>query len=135
MKVAVPTWAGRISPVFDVAKRLLVVDIEDDTEIGRDETAIEQKEPVARARRVGELGINVLICGAISGPLEAMLVSTGVRVIPHTCGLVEDVLQAFVSGQLMDEAFMMPGCYGRRQQLRRRHRGGRCGFDIRERKG
>lgn len=130
MKVAIPTWGGRISPVFDVAKRLLVVDIESDTEFGREATTIEETEPGPRAKRVAQLGVNVLICGAISTPLEAMLVSAGVQVILHVCGPVKEVLQAFVSGRLTDQAFLMPGCCGRRQRGRGRHRGGPCWVDA-----
>ena len=130
MKVAVPTWSDRVSPVFDVAKRLLLVDFDGEAESGREEVAVKESEPAPRARRVAQLGVDVLICGAISVPLEAMLVSAGVRVIPHTCGPTEEVLQAFASGRLTDEAFLMPGCCGRRRRVRGRHRGSRSGFSI-----
>ena len=135
MKVAVPRWTGRVSPVFDVAKRLLVVEIERGIEVSRNEARIEERELLSRAKHVAQLGVNVLICGAISLPLEAMLASAGVRVIPHTCGPVEHVLRAFVSGSLTDQAFLMPGCCGRGRQLRHRHRRGRLGFDVSDRKG
>jgi predicted Fe-Mo cluster-binding NifX family protein len=97
-----------------------VVDVEDGKELRRREECVEKTEPVARAKRVAALGIQVLICGAISQPLEAMLAAAGVRVIPNTCGPVEDVLGAFLSGRLTEQAFLMPGCCGRR-----RFRGGR----------
>ena len=58
-----------------------------------------------------------------------MLVSKGMEVIPHACGPVEDVLRAYVSGQLTDEAFLMPGCCGRRRRLRARAKRGRTGFE------
>lgn len=125
MRVAIPTWDERVSPVFDVAKRLLVVDIEGDVEVSREEAGLEGAQLMPRARRVAELGVDVLICGAISQPLEAMLASAGVRVIPQTCGPAEDVFRAFVSGQLADNAFLMPGCCGRRRRFRGRRRGGR----------
>jgi predicted Fe-Mo cluster-binding NifX family protein len=125
MKVAIPTWCGAISPVFDVARHLLVVDIEDGAEIDRNEMAFEDKDLASRTRRVAGLGVNVLICGAISWPLEAMLASAGVRVIPQTCGPAEEVLRAFISGQLTDTAFLMPGCCGRRRRVRGRRRRGR----------
>ncbi|MBN2560238.1 MAG: NifB/NifX family molybdenum-iron cluster-binding protein [Phycisphaerae bacterium] len=130
MRVAVPTWTGRVSPVFDVAKRLLVVTLDGGGEISREEAAIEEGLLTARAKRVAQLGVDVLICGGISVPLEAMLVSAGVRVIPHTCGTVEEVIQAFASGRLTDQTFLMPGCCGRRRRFRGRHRGGRPGFNT-----
>lgn len=125
MKVGITSWDGRVSPVFDVAKRLLVVDVERDTEIGRSEVDLAETRLAARARRVTGLGVQVLICGAISWPLEAMLTSAGVRVMPQTCGPVEDVLRAFFAGQLASGVFLMPGCCGRRRRFRggRRHGG------------
>jgi predicted Fe-Mo cluster-binding NifX family protein len=126
MRVAIPTWNGAISPVFDVARRLLVVDIEGGSEVSRNETMLEDTQFASRVNRVSDIGVNVLICGAISRPLEAMLASSGVRVIAQTCGSTEDVLRAFASGQLTDTAFVMPGCCGRRRRFRgHRHNGWR----------
>jgi len=105
--------------VFDEARCLLVVGIEGGDEASRREERIDETDLARRALRVAELGVDVLICGAISWPLEASLASAGVRVISQTCGPVEDVLKAFVSGGLTDGAFLMPGCCGRRR--RRRH--------------
>jgi len=119
MKVAVPTWQGRVSPVFDVARRLLVVEYQNGTERDRTETAITSTTLVDRAKDVSKLGVDVLVCGAISRPLEQLLIAEGVEVIPQTCGDVNEVLAAFQAGQLNRPAFVMPGC-GRRRQMRRR---------------
>ena len=126
MKVGIPAWNGWISPVFDVARDLLVVEAQDGAEVSRSKVGIEETAVVVRAKRVADLGINVLICGAISRPLEQMLVSSGLRVIPHTCGPVEEVLQAFLSERLTEQAFLMPGCCGRRRRFRGRRRGGQA---------
>ena len=124
MRVAIPTWIDRVSPVFDVARRLVVVTLGGDRQVKREEAAIEAADLAVRVARVTQLGVDVLICGAISMPLEAMLASAGIRVIPHKCGRVEDIVVAFASGQLTDETFLMPGCCGRRGRFRVRHRGG-----------
>jgi predicted Fe-Mo cluster-binding NifX family protein len=128
MNVGVPTWDGRVSPVLDVAKHLLVVHVEGGAEVERYVADIEGTQLAAKARRITELGVQVLVCGAVSWPLEAMLASAGVRVISQTCGPVDDVLGALLTGQLPSEAFLMPGCCGRRRRFRggRRH-GGRWG--------
>jgi predicted Fe-Mo cluster-binding NifX family protein len=36
--------------------------------------------------------------------------SAGIRVIPWISGRLEEVLEAFLSGKLMDTKFLMPGC-------------------------
>ena len=95
MKVAIPTWNAWVSPVFDVARQVVLVDLEGGKEVTRRDVAITETGPIDRARRVKELGVTVLICGAISRPLEAMIVSEGVHVIAQTCGPTEEVLQAY----------------------------------------
>jgi predicted Fe-Mo cluster-binding NifX family protein len=111
--------------VFDVARRLLAVDLDDGREVARSEHDLTHADPVRKTADVAALGVDVLVCGAISRPLEAMLSAAGVRVIPQVCGLVEPVLAAYASGRLTEEAFLMPGCCGRRRGRHgRRGRGG-----------
>jgi len=120
MRIAIPMHDGRISPVLDVAKRFVVVDMDRGSETGRSEARIDSTEMAARVRRIAGLGAQIVICGAVSWPLEAMLASAGVRLIPNTCGEVEEVVSAFAAGLLTDQAFLMPGCPGRRNRRRRR---------------
>lgn len=129
MRVAVPVSAGRVSPVFDVAGRLLLVDLDGQSELNRQEVPLGEENPAHRAKHLAQLGIDVLICGAISRPLEMLLLDAGVEVVPHICGDLEAVLQAFRARGLENETFVMPGCCGRR----RRFRGGRghCGRGLR----
>jgi predicted Fe-Mo cluster-binding NifX family protein len=124
MKVAIPYWQGRVSPVFDVAGNVLLADLDAGKEQARREVALDTSEPQARASQLAGLGTNVLICGAISWPLEMAVSAAGVEVIAQTCGEVEEVLAAFVKGQLGREDYLMPGCCGRRRRFRHRHRGG-----------
>ena len=125
MKIAIPMWGGRISPVFDVARRILVVDVQDSTERVRYEETLYETQLPARARRLAALGVDVLICGAVSQALESMVLSQGIRVIPQICGEVKEVLQASLSGRLQQTAFLMPGCRGQRRRIRRRRAHGR----------
>jgi len=113
-----PSWDGRISPVFDVARRLLVVDTEGDRELAREELTLEERDCGARARRLAQLAPDVLICGAISRPLESMLTAAGIQVIPQTCGTTDEVLRCFVSGEMDEQRFLMPGSCGRRRRFR-----------------
>lgn len=85
MKLMVPTLRGRISPVLDVARIFLLVDNDGDGNETQRELLIENTQITTRAKKIVEIGTKVLICGAISWPLEALLVSAGVQVIPNTC--------------------------------------------------
>ena len=125
MKVAVPIWAGRVSPVLDVARRLVVAELEAGNEISRKEEPLAETDIFRRAQRIRELGVDMLICGAVSRPLEDMLRANGVQVIPWICGPVDDVLELFISGQPLSPNYLMPGCRGRGWRLRGRHGRGR----------
>ena len=121
MKLMVPTLRGRISPVLDVARHFLLVDTEGDGKTKHREFLIESIEITAQAKKIVDMGTQVLICGAISWPLEALLVSAGVHVIPNTCGMVEEVIKVFLSGEFTDQAFLMPGCCGKRRRRQNQH--------------
>ena len=126
MRIAIPYWQGRVSPVLDAAGRCLLVDVEHDAETARRDAALVGGGPLARSREFSRLGVDVLICGALSRPLAMALQAAGVQVRPHICGQVEQVLAALVGGQLDGDAFLMPGCCGRRRRSRAgRGRGGR----------
>jgi predicted Fe-Mo cluster-binding NifX family protein len=75
--------------------------------------------------RLAETGADVLICGAISRPLELAVQTAGIELISQVCGDIEQVIATFVSGEFHPDDFLMPGCCGRRQQLRAGQRAGR----------
>jgi predicted Fe-Mo cluster-binding NifX family protein len=116
MRIAIPQWQGRVSPVFDVAGRLLLVDVENGRELRRQEAPLKRADVFGRAAEVSGLGAQVLVCGAISALLEARLAAAGVHVVGFVCGAVEDVLAGFLNGELPSPEFLMPGCRGRRRQ-------------------
>jgi len=105
--------------VLDVARNLLVLDIEAGTQQERRRESLSETGVLARAERLKAMFVNVLICGAISWPLERALVSAGIEVIPHVCGNVDEVLHAYLTGHLRDAAYLMPGCNGCRHRIKR----------------
>lgn len=120
MKIAIAYWQDRISPVFDVSDRLCLIDIEDGKEVKRENRILTSRDPFNRAREVSGLDADVLICGAVSRTLEMALIIAGVRVAGFLCGDLDNVVSAFLCGQLTGSSFFMPGCYG--EQCRRRFR-------------
>jgi len=125
--IAVPNCQGRVSPVFDVAARLVLVRLRGEAELERKDVVLFEKQPDGIVRSLGELGIQVLICGAISQGLQLALEQAGIRVLPHICGELEPVLAAFRAGTLRQRDFAMPGCCGRRRKAG--WRGARCRRD------
>jgi len=113
--VAIPHWQGRVSPVFDVAGSVLIVEI-DAGRVGRcRDIVLADEDPQDRAAALTAAGAGVLICGAVSWPLKIALAAAGIEVIPQICGDVESVLAAYLDGGLARDDFLMPGCRGRQR--------------------
>jgi len=110
--VAIPIRQDRVSPVLDTAVRLLVVTRRRGREVERREILLGPLTPEAWVRSVAELHVDVVLCAALSAALHRALEQQGVRVRPHLCGAVEEVLQAFGRRQLRRNEFRMPGCWG-----------------------
>ena len=110
MRIAIPKWQGRVAPVFDVAGHLLLVDVEDGRVIHRQLKRLARTEMSSRAAKLVSYHPDVLICGAISAPLQFKIIASGVRVSAFICGDVEQVLAAYLNGTLINSSFTMPGC-------------------------
>jgi predicted Fe-Mo cluster-binding NifX family protein len=125
MKVAIPLWQGRVSPVFDEASKILLVDFLDKQEQHRQEESLMARNPFERAQLLPKLGVDLLICGMISQTQQTALASAGIRIIPHICGCMEEVIAAFLDGRIERGALLMPGCGGRKRLRNRVVRLGR----------
>ncbi len=119
MKIAVSHCQGRISPVFDVSENILLIELADGRIERRVHAMISGVGPSARAKALSDLGIKMLVCGAISGEQEAAVRNNGIDVAGFVCGDTEAVLDAILNGKLSDTRYVMPGCCGRRRQMRR----------------
>jgi predicted Fe-Mo cluster-binding NifX family protein len=128
MKVALSVFKDSISTVFDVAQQLLVLEMDRISGQKRTMLKIDATDPVNRAAQLSEQGINVLICGAISQPLQASILARGIAVYPFVRGAVKDVIVAYQNGRLTHAVYALPGCRGRglARLGRRRNRGMRC---------
>lgn len=109
MKVAIPVWGDKISPVFDTAAQLMIVDTESE-HLDRTGVSLEGDDLQRRCNRMKELGVEMLICSAISNPFCRRLKAENIEVIQGISGPKEEVLQAYLQGNLYQEAFRMPGC-------------------------
>jgi predicted Fe-Mo cluster-binding NifX family protein len=118
VRVAIPVWNQRVSPVLDTAKTLMIVNVEGNREVDRTEAPLRDKSLVLRCSHIRDLNIQTLLCGAVSQPLFEMLTAAGIKILPWISGQVEEVLGAYLSGSLTHPRFHMPGCgkhFGRKR--------------------
>ena len=128
MKVAVTVWEDTVSTVCDFSSRLLVFDVMGDEVKNRSFIPFETGILPERVNQLEALEVEVLLCGAISRPLERMIRASGVKVIPCLRGSIDEIIRAYLDGGLPDSRFILPG-FGpesSRVRGRRRRRGCVC---------
>jgi predicted Fe-Mo cluster-binding NifX family protein len=109
MKVAVTVWEDTVSTVCDFSSRLLVFDVMGDQVKNRSFIPFETRILPERVNRLEALGVEVLLCGAISRPLERMIRASGVKVISCLRGSIDEIIRAYMDGGLPDACFTLPG--------------------------
>lgn len=123
MKVALPEHQGRVAPVFDSCRNLLIFSLvsgEAELMFREDWSAASVN---ARMSRLRDLGVEALLCGGISRVLEEQVKGCGIHLIPWLSGEIQDVLAAFMEGRITDPEYLMPGRLCRRRRPKRRRRG------------
>lgn len=133
MRIAVATEGSQVATVFDFARTLTVVDRAEGGITGENHVAFPETLPSIRAEALRSLGVDTLICGAISNPVAAMLSHSGISLVPGITGDTKRVLAAYMGGNLhRGNQFLLPGLgpsgrcgWGARRprRFRRRRRG------------
>jgi predicted Fe-Mo cluster-binding NifX family protein len=108
MRIAIPVWNGRVSPVFDVARTICVADLDDDLGAASPR-ATHALNPVRPVSTLTELGIDLLVCSAISAPLASAMSASGIGVISDICGSPDEIIEALLAGGDDLEGLRSPG--------------------------
>ncbi|MDZ7860781.1 MAG: NifB/NifX family molybdenum-iron cluster-binding protein [Candidatus Krumholzibacteriota bacterium] len=141
-RIAITIWNDRISPVFESAGRIILVEVEQNHELSRSErelpvTPFHEAERgnynrsfsprfdeglvCKKIERLRELDVDILVCGAISNFTAGLVSSAGIEIIGWISGYKEEVIQALIRNRIGDDGFLMPGCFGRRRRRGRRN--------------
>jgi predicted Fe-Mo cluster-binding NifX family protein len=110
MKAAFAVWNNRIAPVFDVARQVHVVVMESGQIVSEAEEELPDDIGHGKGLRLAELGVDTLVCGAISRSMQAIVSAYGIRTIPFVAGGLRRVIRAWSCGALEKGTFAMPGC-------------------------
>lgn len=105
MRIAVPNCRGRVSPVFDVARRYRVIDVSSGQ-------ITDQAEHVVCGEPCSELvklDVDRVICSGITRELQLCLGRRGIDVLAGFCGGIEEVIDAYLCGRLGCGDYNVPG--------------------------
>ncbi len=123
MKIAIAIWQNQVSNVFDFAGAILLVESKQGKEIARRSIDLDGRSGIEKAAFLLQIGVEVLICGAISRTSAAWLNGSGIRIVPFVTGPTEQIVAAYLAGSLHQPQFVLPGCGGRRRGCSVRQRG------------
>jgi predicted Fe-Mo cluster-binding NifX family protein len=119
LKVAFAVWNDRIAPVFDVVREVHLTDFESGRVVREEtESPLWKGSLTEKAVWLAEQKVDVLVCGAISRPLQSVVAGYGIQVVPFVAGNLQEITRAWLAGTLESGRFAMPGCC----RHRRRHR-------------
>ena len=109
MKVALTIWGNRISPVFDSANTLMIVDLEnlkisDRVYKGFDPHDLKQFSCILKNCKM-----DILICGAITDDRSIFIEQNGIVLIPFIFGNTDKILAILINEKHRISDFIMPG--------------------------
>lgn len=120
MKIAIPKCRRRIAPLFEVAERFLIVDLQASPRGGATPLRIWRADDLLIDEKCRELhaqGVQVLLCGALSKAWESYLIELSIEVHSFLLGNIDEILATF-------QREGAPGMYRLAMPGRLRHRGG-----------
>jgi predicted Fe-Mo cluster-binding NifX family protein len=124
MNIAIPMFGTRVSPRFDGAPSVLLVRVTNGAIHGRVTESMEHVGGWQRARLLAGHNVDVLLCGGIRQSDYFSIVNAGIEVYPGLMGEADEVLDAYLKGNLSKASFC--GAFTPAAPLRRRFRAGRC---------
>lgn len=131
--VAIPVWDNRLSTTLDFARKLVIVEIDGARELSRREVTLNDEPADRRARKIRDLGGQVVLCGAVSQPLARAVSHLGIQLLPFLSGPIDEVLAAYFCDRLGDPRFLLAGSTpGAGRKWRHRRGCWRGGSTVRE---
>ena len=109
MNIAVTIWGNRVSPVFDSAKNLMIVQVGDRQISERDYDQVDFSTMDQCLSVLKKHQVDVLICGAITDVQSETVRAASVRLFPFISGQAEAVLESFMQDQAQITQYLMPG--------------------------
>ena len=111
MKIAVPLFGKRVSPRFDYAPSVAVIEADPvaASVVQRHETDWTGYSVHERVRFLQQAHIKVVICGGIASDAQDALQQQRIKVIAWVTGRAEDALRLYLKGQLLPGTMLCRG--------------------------
>ncbi|MDP8206564.1 MAG: NifB/NifX family molybdenum-iron cluster-binding protein [Candidatus Electryonea clarkiae] len=93
MRIAVTRWGDKISPVFDEAKYMMIVDVNDDCINAKITINIGDLSQSDKVKVLTDLNVERVFCGAISNMYSSLIEASGIELNSWLTGDIEEILQ------------------------------------------
>lgn len=108
-RTAVPIFMGRVSPVLDTCTQLLLLELDGRQETTRKTVPMKGSSIFERAGEIQKLGVQAIICGAVSDSFYNLLREADIDLVCGITGDIDEVIDAYRDGRLEQPQFRMPG--------------------------
>ena len=101
MRIAIPTYDGKLAQHFGHCEAFVVVDVEDGTVTGSREAAPPVHAPGVLPRWLAEQGCSVIIAGGMGRRAQDLFTANGITVVYGAPALpAEDLVRQYLAGTL-----------------------------------
>ena len=104
--VGIVRMENRVAYRLDCADTIVVARKDRKGNVQREEAVLSERDAIRRVQQIADLGIETLICGAVSGFVFRMFQHHGIHVIGGVIGDAQEVLDHYLSGSLRAGAIL-----------------------------
>ena len=126
--IAVPVFQDRVSPLMDVSNRYMIYETEDGKIKQRIDISLNADGESQRVEKLKEIGVNTIICGAVSGYVAHLVDDKGMRLLSMIYGPIDEIIEHYLKNSL--GTYCSGACNGRKRQRR-----GQCGAGVKGKHG
>jgi predicted Fe-Mo cluster-binding NifX family protein len=100
VKVAVAYVGDSVAPCFGFSGSITIFTIERRRVVDKTDFWLQSRDELDRVRLLRDQGVETLICGGIQERIEDILQAHDIEVISWVTGTIDDLLKAFIRGEL-----------------------------------
>jgi predicted Fe-Mo cluster-binding NifX family protein len=115
--IALPVYQERISPLLDVAKKYVLYEIHEGEIKQKINIHIHADNEPLRIEKLKELGVSLIIGGAVSCFVSDIIHGKGIRLISWINGPVDNIVESYIKGDLNQHRIENQKCRRRKRRI------------------
>ncbi len=100
MKIAIPAFHSKVSPRFDTAQELVLLEVIDGNVINRERQPLQAYSAAGKIKKLLEQGVETLICGGIDRLSRQQIGFNRIEVYSWVTGEIDDAVSCFLRNGL-----------------------------------